>query len=115
MPGTTNNLQTKLQKANAECEQYEMGGYGADSLGVSTVSFCDEVTVGSPSMPLLGSVAVAAAGSDLATSAFGMSQVASADDGCDAFCCCIFGSFSMFASSNSYHQNNNPLSPQLQH
>jgi len=78
-----------------------MHGYGADSLGVSTVPFCDVVTVDSPSTPLLASVAGAVAGSDLAASAFGMSQVASDDGDCDAFCSCRSGSFSMFASSNS--------------
>ena len=98
---SNNNLQTKLQKANAKDEQYEADGYGADSLGMSVVSFCDVVTVDSPSTLLLASVAGAVAESDLATSAFGMSQVASADGCCDAFCCSKLGSFSMFASSNS--------------
>ena len=104
----TINLQTILQKANAKDEQRVVSGYGADSLAVSTVSFCDVVTVDSPSMPPPASVSGAAAGSELATSAFGMSQESSVDDGagCDAF---RSGSFSMFASSNSYSQKKQPV------
>ena len=102
----TINPHNALYKANANEWAVWMDRYGADSLGVVALSFCDVAVADSSSTPLPASGIAAASESGLASSACGMSWVASDDAGSDWSCSGRSGSFSMFANSNSYSNDN---------